>query len=155
MREVVPAGYNLIMEFEGFRADPYVCPGGKLTVGYGHVIRQHEDPEVMSGLSERDAMALLRVDVMWARKAVETRVKVALTDNQFAALVSFVYNLGPYAFKRSTLLRKLNSGDYAGASNEFRRWRMAGGKVLRGLERRRAAEAALFRLTSVGAARQT
>ncbi|EDH9820259.1 TPA_asm: lysozyme, partial [Salmonella enterica subsp. enterica serovar Typhimurium] len=75
---------------------------------------------------------------------VSRLVKVKLTQGQFDALVSFAYNLGARTLSSSTLLRKLNSGDYAGAADEFLRWNKAGGKVLNGLTRRREAERALF-----------
>lgn len=71
-------------------------------------------------------------------------VKVKLTQNQFDALVSFVYNVGVGAFRTSTLLRKLNNGDYVGAAAEFKRWKFGGGKELPGLVRRRKAEEQLF-----------
>ena len=67
-----------------------------------------------------------------------------MNDNQFAALVSFVFNCGIGNFKRSTLLRRVNAGDFAGAAREFPRWNKAGGQVLKGLTLRREAEAALF-----------
>jgi lysozyme len=76
---------------------------------------------------------------------VDSLVKVSLNDNQYAAIVSFAFNLGVGNLKQSTLLKKLNAGDFAGAANEFAKWNKAGGKVLAGLTRRRAAEAELFR----------
>ena len=75
---------------------------------------------------------------------IENMVAVPLTQNQFAALVVWVYNLGPTNFKNSTLLKELNSGNYTAAGNEILRWNKAGGEVLTGLVRRREAEAQLF-----------
>jgi hypothetical protein len=78
-------------------------------------------------------------------EVVSNLVKVELNSNQFSALVSFVYNIGPSAFKESTLLRLLNSGDVEGAANQFKRWNKSGSKVLEGLVKRRNAEEKLFR----------
>lgn len=90
------------------------------------------------------AEALLKSDLTDAEYAVHSNVKVPLTDNQFSALVSFVFNLGAGSLKKSTLLRLLNAGDYRGAEAEFVKWNRAGGKVLPGLTKRREAEANLF-----------
>jgi GH24 family phage-related lysozyme (muramidase) len=90
------------------------------------------------------AETLLRGDVLDTCRDVEALVDVPLGDNQFAALVSFTFNLGRGSLAKSMLLKKLNAGDYAGASAEFQRWNKAGGKVLDGLVRRRTAEAELF-----------
>ncbi|WP_312069487.1 lysozyme, partial [Acinetobacter sp.] len=76
--------------------------------------------------------------------SVNNLVKVPLSQNQFDALVSLTYNIGSTAFKNSTLLKKLNAKDYAGAADQFLRWNKGGGKVLKGLVRRREAERALF-----------
>ncbi|MNQ87056.1 Lysozyme RrrD [compost metagenome] len=81
---------------------------------------------------------------MQYEKGVEQSVVVLFTQEQFDALVSFTYNLGINALKGSTLLRKLNSGDYEGAADEFLKWNKAGGKILSGLTRRREAERMLF-----------
>ncbi|NEP37557.1 lysozyme, partial [Moorena sp. SIO3B2] len=85
-----------------------------------------------------------RQDLESSESTVSNLVKVSLTDNQFSALVSFVFNIGPTAFRRSTLLRKLNHGDDQGAANEFLRWNKGGGRVLLGLSKRREAERKLF-----------
>ena len=79
-------------------------------------------------------------DLVQYEDAVKRAVRVPVNENQFAALVSFTYNIGAGSLSRSTLLRKLNDGDYAGAADEFPRWNKAGGRVLNGLVRRRAAE---------------
>jgi uncharacterized membrane protein len=95
-------------------------------------------------ITQAQAEDYLREDVYWAEDAVRDLVKVALAQNEFDALVSLVFNIGAGAFGRSTLLRKLNDGDKAGAGAEFARWNQAAGKVLPGLVKRRADEAALF-----------
>lgn len=86
----------------------------------------------------------LQQDLIASEQAVNQRVRVPLTQQQFDALVSFVFNLGAGSFSRSALLQKLNNQDYTGAGNEFLRWTHAGGKVVPGLVRRREAEKALF-----------
>jgi len=92
------------------------------------------------------ADVLLKNDLNVFEKAVGELVKVKLSQSQFDALVSFAFNVGSGALKRSTLLRKLNAGNYVDAANEFHRWNKAKGKVLKGLSRRRASEAYLFEM---------
>jgi len=135
------AGLDLIKEFEGFEAEPYICAGGKNTIGYGHVIKKGE---AFDTITEETATALLADDVEDAEGAVNDYVHVELTQNQFDALVSFVFNIGGIAFYRSTLLKKLNKGDYEGAAKQFTRWVYAGGRKLNGLIKRRQAEMELF-----------
>lgn len=132
---------SLIKEFEGLRLEAYLCPAKKWTIGYGHTKTAKPGMKI----TERGAEELLRQDLAWCEEAVRTGVKVPLTQNQFDALVSFVFNVGAGAFKRSTLLRLLNQGDYDGAASQFQRWNKAGGQVLKGLTRRRKAEAEKFR----------
>ncbi|NBX02694.1 MAG: lysozyme [Alphaproteobacteria bacterium] len=135
-------GLTLIKEFEGFSARAYICPAGKGTIGYGHVLA---DGEIYpNGVSSQKAGALLLQDVGEAERAVCRLAGCDLSQGQFDALVSFVFNLGAGALARSTLLRKLNAGDYAGAAKEFLRWDKAGGKKLAGLSRRRMAEMMMF-----------
>lgn len=134
-------GINLIKSFEGFSAIPYQCSADVWTIGYGHtknVTKFHER------ISKEYAEELLRKDLLDAEIAVDSYVKVPLTQNQFDALVSFVFNLGAGSFKKSTLLKKLNKGEYDQVPYELMRWNKAGGKVLTGLSRRRAAEAELW-----------
>jgi GH24 family phage-related lysozyme (muramidase) len=95
-------------------------------------------------IKEETAERLLRTGLVSYESDVSKLVKVKLTQGQFDALVSFAYNLGPLPLSTSTLLKKLNTGDYACAADEFPRWNKAGGKVLPGLTRRREAERALF-----------
>ena len=93
---------------------------------------------------KRKPFFFLRQDVAESERAVNQHVHVPLTQHQFDALVSFVFNLGAGNFRTSTLLKKLNARDYDGAAQEFGRWVQAGGKTLPGLVRRREAESALF-----------
>lgn len=131
-----------IKHFEGFRSKPYRCPAGVPTIGYGHTdgVRM-TDPAI----TEAQAEELLRMDLQAFAAGVNRLVRVALTQGQFDALVSFAYNVGLGNLQRSTLLKKLNAGDYSGAAAEFGRWtKAADGQQLPGLVRRRAAERALF-----------
>ena len=95
-------------------------------------------------ISEDEAEALLAADLKTAESGVSRLVSVPLAQNQFDALVSFAYNLGAASLMSSTLLRKLNAGDYNDAADELPRWVYAGGRVLPGLVRRRNAEQRLF-----------
>ena len=144
MEEIVKisnAGLSLIKGFEGFRAKAYVCPAGVLTIGYGHT-----GPDVKPGMTISDARGteLLAQDVSRFERAVNKFVKVPLAQHQYDALVSFTYNVGEGNFQTSTLLKKLNAKDYAGAAAQFDRWNRGGGRVLAGLVRRRAAERKMF-----------
>lgn len=137
------AGLSLIKRHEGLRLKAYPDPGtggAPWTIGYGHTTGVQPGQEI----TQAQAEDYLREDVYWAEDAVRDLVKVALAQNEFDALVSLVFNIGAGAFGRSTLLRKLNDGDKAGAGAEFARWNQAAGKVLPGLVKRRADEAALF-----------
>lgn len=131
---------DLIKEFEGFRAKAYKCPAGKWTVGYGHT------GDVKEGdlITEDRASKILAKDVGDAEKAINTYVTVTLSQNEFDALISLVFNIGIGAFIKSTLLKKLNKSDFDGAAREFLRWDKVNKKPNRGLARRRAAEMQLF-----------
>ena len=133
------AGRRLIMEFEGFRADAYLCPAGVWTIGYGHT----GDVKPGQRVNEHQAEAILEYDIFRFEQAV-TKLAPKAHANEHAALVSFVFNLGIHALETSTLLRAFNQGCPLVAANEFLKWIRAGGKVLPGLVRRRAAERSLF-----------
>lgn len=141
---ITQKGLNLIKDFESFVPLEYICVAGRRTIGYGHVILPGED--FACGLTQEQAEELLAEDVGIAEEAILRLVDVPLTPHQFDALVSFVFNVGRRNFEGSTLLRRLNAGDYDGAAGEFARWKYAGGSVCKGLIRRRKAEAELFRL---------
>ncbi|MGL4999535.1 MAG: lysozyme [Cetobacterium sp.] len=133
-------GINLIKKFEGLKLKAYICEGGKKTVGYGTTSGVTEGMII----TEEKAEDLLKKDLVRFETAVKTVVRVKLNQNQFDSLVSFSYNVGTGALQSSTLLKKLNQGDYKGASEEFQKWNRAGGKVLNGLIKRREAEKELF-----------
>jgi len=144
-RKINETGLALIKQWEGLRLQAYQDSKGVWTIGYGHTSAAGA-PYVQKGMkiSERQADAILARDLGQYETAVSEAVKVSLTDNQFAALVSFTYNVGVGALRKSTLLKKLNRGDYDAVPVELMKWVNAGGKKLKGLENRRAAEAGLW-----------
>jgi len=144
MRHVTKDGLDLIKRFEGFSPTIYTCPGGWPTIGYGHVVRDWERERFADGIDEDEAEELLRLDVGVAERAVLRLIQVPLSDGQFDALTSFTYNLGSGSLQRSTLRRKVNRGEHEFVPAEFRRWVFAGGRKLKGLIRRREAEATLY-----------
>lgn len=138
------AGVALVKEFEGCMLLAYPDPktgGDPWTIGWGHT-----GPEVKKGLrwTQAQADAALTEDLAKYEAAVRNQITVPLTQNQFDALVSFCYNLGPGNLFKSTLRRLLNSGQKNAAADEFPRWISAGTPAEPGLRRRRAAERALF-----------
>lgn len=135
-------GLQLIQRFEGFEPQLYRDAAGYLTIGYGHLLR--EDESFRKGISQKQAEHLLQQDVRMAETAVQRLIREPLTQSQFDALVSFTFNLGSGALQRSTLRRKVNGGYHAEVPPEFLRWVWAGGRRLRGLIRRRQAEATLY-----------
>ncbi|HHS9149989.1 TPA: lysozyme [Enterobacter roggenkampii] len=138
-------GIALIKEFEGCKLTAYQDSVGVWTIGYGWTQPVDGKP-IRAGMTikQETAERLLKTGLVSYESDVSRMVKVGLTQGKFDALVSFTYNLGARSLSTSTLLRKLNAGDYAGAADEFLRWNKAGGKVLNGLTRRREAERALF-----------
>lgn len=135
-----PKGIALIKEFEGLRLGAYLCSAGVLTIGYGHT------GGVSAGdrITEQQAEQYLQDDLKKFENGVLRLVRVSLNQNQFDALVCFAFNLGVGSLGKSTLLRKINALDFAGAADEFVRWNKAGGQELPGLTRRRIAESELF-----------
>jgi len=133
---------DLISSFEGFSSTIYYCAGGKPTIGYGHVLCKGE--ECLEPMSQEVAEDHLKKDAAWAAYAVDKLVHKPLTQNQRAALISLVFNIGSGNFQASTIRSRLNQGDYAGAANSFWMWRRANGKILPGLVRRREAEKNMF-----------
>ena len=133
-------GIDLIKRFEGLRLTAYDDGVGVQTIGYGHTAG------VKPGMTitEDQAVQFLREDLHSAERDIDRLVTVHLCQHQFDALASLVFNIGGTAFRDSTLLRKLNAGDYAGAAVQFDRWVHGGGKILPGLVKRRAAERAMF-----------
>ncbi len=140
------AGYKLISMSEGYSPVPYICSGGVCTIGKGTTMDADFNPITMNHpqIDITQANKLFYRDIKIFSDSVMKDVKVPLNDNQFSALVSLAYNIGQGHFRASTLLRKLNRGDYNGAANEFWKWRRANGVILRGLVKRRELERKLF-----------
>ncbi|SPU27858.1 Phage-related lysozyme (muraminidase) [Candidatus Bartonella washoeensis] len=145
MRTISKEGLALIKQWEGLRLQAYKDLACVWTIGYGHTSEAGR-PFVRKGMriTQEQAEAILREDLKQFEKTVEEAVMVSLTDEQFAALVSFCYNVGTKAFCNSTLLKKLNKGDYEAVPEELQKWNRVGGKRLQGLANRRAAEAGLW-----------
>lgn len=133
-------GIELIKQFEGCRLHAYLCPAGIPTIGYGHT----QGVNIDDIITQSQADSLLKKDLEKYANFVNI-YHLDINQNQFDALVSFVYNLGPGNFKKSTLLRKIkNSPNDETIRKEFMKWVRAGGKVLEGLKKRRLAESNLY-----------
>ena len=137
---------NLIKASEGCKLKIYLDCAGLKSIGIGHCLTKNEilSGIYANGITDEEALQILAVDLESACSAVERLVTVNLTDNQFGALVSFVFNVGQGSLSGSTLLKYLNNGDYKGAADEFLVWDKAGGKVEQGLITRRSNERTLF-----------
>ena len=151
MRPINQATVELVRSFEGLYLEAYRDEVGIWTIGYGHTGLVHNDGTVKQGRilkDENEAKELLAYDLGVFSQGVEklllSRPREEINDNQFGALVSFAFNLGLGNLGKSTLLQRINARDYLGSLPEFAKWNKAGGKVLRGLTRRRLSEAALF-----------
>src|SRR5574343_204477 len=144
-------GLSLIKSFEGKRHEGYLCPAGKWTIGYGHTGETFGQPSPKGmRISDADIDKLLKEDMVRFENAVLSSVVVPLKQHQFDALVSFAFNAGAGALATSTLLKKLNAGDYAGAAEQFLVWNKITNpqtkkkEVSNGLVRRRQAERHMF-----------
>lgn len=133
-------GVAIIKEHEGLHLTPYLCPAKVWTIGYGHT----RTARAGMSITRAEAEELLDEDLRVSERAAQRLVKVPLNDNQFSALVSFVFNVGIANLERSTLLKLLNRGWYDQVPAQLSRWSRSGGEVLGGLARRRAAEAKLW-----------
>lgn len=144
VRHINDRGIELVKHFESLFLKAYQDIVGVWTIGWGHTGLQHKDGTVFAGrmITRDKAEELLRYDMHQFEARVQTFVKVAINDDQFAALVSFDFNTGGLA--KSTTLRKLNAGDNQGAADALLMWNKANGKVVRGLTRRRESERNLF-----------
>jgi lysozyme len=141
------AGIDLIKRFEGFRSAPYKCPAGVPTIGYGATFYPNGKKVTMSdkSITEAEATELLQSMLVRFEQYVDSYCIDTITQNQFDALVSFCYNLGPANLKASTLLKKVNANPKDETIRaEFMKWTKAGGRTLKGLVTRRTAEADLY-----------
>ena len=140
------AGIALIQEFEGMRLTAYLCPAKVWTIGYGHTSAAGA-PTVTPGMKITRAKAteILKSDLAVFERGVADLVKVDLAQNQFDVLVSFAFNCGLGALRKSTLLKRVNAGRFDAVPAELMKWTKGGGKVLPGLVRRRRAKAEMWR----------
>ena len=145
------AGQNLIKAFEsclrpigGGRITAYIDPVGVPTIGWGHTNHHGRKFKMGDVWTQAECDEEFRSDMIRFEKAVKGLVTVQIKQWQFDALVSFSFNVGEGALGKSTLLRKVNVGDFNGAAFEFQKWNKGGGRVLSGLVRRRASESLLF-----------
>ena len=133
-------GLDLIKHFESLQLKAYKCSANVWTIGYGHTKNVKEGDRIC----EDQANCFLMQDLYSVERAIIRLVKVKINQNQFDALCSLIFNIGVLAFNKSTLLAKLNTGDYVGAAEQFRRWNKVNNVVMAGLVRRRQAEEDLF-----------
>jgi lysozyme len=139
-------GLSIILVAEGFVAEPYRCPAGIISQGYGSTILLDGSRVKMDSppVTKDEAKALLRRHLDHVESDILRVVRVPLNQNEFSALCSFVYNLGISRLISSTLKMRLNRNNRLGAANEFPKWRRANGRILRGLVIRRELERQLF-----------
>lgn len=144
---------NLIKVWEGFRAKAYKDPVGIWTIGYGTTAMADVGIKPAPGMiiSEKQAEQYLRLAVDKFAKQIRRHITAPINENEFGAFVSLAYNIGPGAFIESTALRRFNDGDKAGAVEALQWFNKAGGKVMRGLQNRRADEARLFLMPATSA----
>ena len=144
-KSISKTGIDLISSFEGIRLNAYDDGVGVWTIGIGTTVYPNGVKVKKGDTCTLDqAKEYFAHDMIEFEKTVNDSVKVSLSQNQFDALVSLTYNIGSTAFKNSTLLKKLNAKDYVGAADQFLVWNKVGGKVLKGLVRRREAARVLF-----------
>lgn len=141
-------GKSLIKQFEGLRLESYLCPANVPTIGYGSTTYRENGivKQVKLGMKITQAQAekFLQEDLQRFEDAINSLVKVNISESQFDALVSLIYNIGIGSFKTSTLLKKINLGNFKEAADQFDRWVFANKVKLPGLVTRRAAEKKLF-----------
>ena len=144
MQYVSDRGVSLIAEFEGFRPRAYQDIVGVWTLGHGLTRIHGRKVQPGDEISEEESFEALRAEAEDMLSDCLEEVSVELNQNQLDALASFIYNVGPTNFKKSTMLKLLNAGNYDGAAEQFIRWNRAGGREVAGLTRRRLAERDLF-----------
>jgi lysozyme len=139
------AGLDLIKHYEGRRLTSYLCPAQVWTVGYG-AIRYFDGEPVPPNvtITEQEADDLLRRDLIDTEDFVSRLIRVPLTENQFSATVSLVFNIGAGNFQRSQIRQRINRKNYDGAASIWWQWRRGGGRILPGLVKRRESERQLW-----------
>ena len=142
---------EVIKEFEGYSSEPYLCPANVATIGYGNTMYTNGERVTMDDkeIDKKEAEKMLLDTIKSVEKQVKNVVEVKLPAHKLAALISFTYNVGIGNLSKSTLLAWLNSNpDYSEIPSQFRRWNKGGGRVLKGLVRRREEEVAVWEGTS-------
>ena len=144
-RDISELGFQLIREFEGFSVQAYLDTGGVWTIGFG-TIKYPNGKRVVKGdvCTQSEAEQWLKNDSKWVDACLDKHIKVSVTQNQFDALASFVYNIGETAFIKSTMLTLINQNSMATAASQFDRWVFDNGKRIQGLVNRRNKEKELF-----------
>lgn len=153
-------GLKKLAELEGLRQEVYDDVAGLPTIGIGHLLTRDElssgkidiygvSVKYKDGLTVDQCYDLFRQDLQGPEGAIQILVRVPLTQGQYDSLVSFAYNIGGSSFRRSTLLKKLNKGEYEEVPAQLRRWKYAGGKVIQGLVNRREAEVEMWNAINV------
>ena len=145
--KIASKGLDLIKSFEGLKLKPYLCSANVPTIGYGNTFYENKAKVTLkdSSITEQRAVELLAWSLKGFEQYVDSYCVDTITQNQFDALVSFCYNLGPANLKSSTLLKKVNANPNDPTIRaEFLKWNKAGGRALAGLTRRRTAEADLY-----------
>jgi len=133
---------NLTKKWEGFSAVPYLCPAGIPTIGYGHVITKKDNFQYP--ITREFAEQLLIRDLKGIEMLITPMIKIKIHPYMLDALICFSFNVGAYAFKSSTLRKKLNNGEWYECADQFLRWVYSGGRKLKGLINRRQEERELF-----------
>lgn len=146
MKDALALALDLVKKFEGCSLKPYICPAGFWTIGYGNTVTADGRPvtDLTKPLTQSDADDLLEKTLKTTQEQLAKVVKVPVTAQQEAALMSLTYNIGIGALDGSTLLRLLNRERYQEAADQFLRWNKSGGRILAGLTRRRSAERKVF-----------
>ena len=149
LRPVYDKGVTAIEGFEGLIPYLYNAPAGFCSIGYGHLIKRSrcngtEPAAFEDGITLAEGRELLKRDLAVAQRAVTDAVEIELTEGQYAALVSFTFNVGSGNFRASTLLRRVNARNFNDVPRQLRRWIYEGGHVFKGLQNRREGEIALF-----------
>ncbi|MFW2076593.1 lysozyme [Acinetobacter sp. ULE_I010] len=144
-RDISELGFQLIREFEGFETKAYLDIGGVWTIGFG-TIKYPNGKRVVKGdvCTQSEAEQWLKNDSKWVDACLDKHIKVNVTQNQFDALASFVYNIGETAFIKSTMLTLINQNNLTSTASQFDRWVFDNGKRIQGLVNRRAKERKLF-----------
>jgi lysozyme len=140
LHRLSPRGKSLIKSWEKLMLTAYKDQGGKDTIGWGHLMKKGEPRTINLAQAEQ----LLADDLAWVGEALYSTIKVPVSQDEYDALYSLVFNIGETKWRKSTLLRKLNMEDYRGAALQFPAWIYVGGKKSKGLENRRKHEQSIF-----------